>query len=151
MPNSPILYTYSGNCSQQLPLTSGNATGMLSALIGGITAGLSVASGGGLGVLAGAQIAGQSLTHEMFHVSHSGNISSNAGIMGNKKPYLIIGRRHCYDANNYNALYGYPANKTVALGNHSGYVKVKKCFLKTAATAPEHDQIMSLLSAGVIL
>lgn len=151
MPNSPILYTYSGNCSQQLPLTSGNATGMLSALIGGITAGLSVASGGGLGVLAGAQIAGQSLTHEMFHVSHSGNISSNAGIMGNKKPYLIIGRRHCYDANNYNALYGYPANKTVVLGNHTGYVKVKKCFLKTAATAPEHDQIMALLSAGVIL
>lgn len=151
MPNSPILYTYSGNCSQQLPLTSGNATGMLSALIGGITAGLSVASGGGLGVLAGAQIAGQSLTHEMFHVSHSGNISSNAGIMGNKKPYLIIGRRHCYDANNYNALYGYPANKTVVLGNHSGFIKVKKCFLKTAATAPEHDQIMALLSAGVIL
>lgn len=151
MPNSPILYTYSGNCSQQLPLTSGNATGMLSALIGGITAGLSVASGGGLGVLAGAQIAGQSLTHEMFHVSHSGNISSNAGIMGNKKPYLIIGRRHCYDANNYNALYGYPANKTVVLGNHTGYVKVKKCFLKTAATAPEHDQIMALLSSGVIL
>lgn len=151
MPNSPILYTYSGNCSQQLPLTSGNATGMLSALIGGITAGLSVASGGGLGVLAGAQIAGQSLTHEMFHVSHSGNISSNAGIMGNKKPYLIIGRRHCYDANNYNALYGYPANKTVVLGNHTGYVKVKKCFLKTSATAPEHDQIMALLSAGVIL
>lgn len=151
MPNSPILYTYSGNCSQQLPLTSGNATGMLSALIGGITAGLSVASGGGLGVLAGAQIAGQSLTHEMFHVSHSGNISSNAGIMGNKKPYLIIGRRHCYDANNYNALYGYPANKTVILGNHTGYVKVKKCFLKTAATTPEHDQILALLSTGVIL
>ena len=151
MPNSPILYTFSGNCSQQLPLTSGNATGMLSALIGGITAGLSVASGGGLGVLAGAQIAGQSLTHEMFHVSHSGNISANAGIMGNKKPYLIIGRRHCYDANNYSAIYGFPANKTVVLGNHTGYVKVKKCFVKTSATQPEHDEIMRLLSDGIIL
>ena len=151
MPNNPILYTYSGNCSQQLPLTSGNATGMLSALIGGITAGLSVASGGGLGVLAGTQIAGQSLAHEMFHVSHSGNISANAGIMGNKKPYLIIGRRHNYDANNYNALYGYPSNKTVILNNHTGYVKVKSCFLKTSATQPEHDEIMSLLRGGVIL
>lgn len=151
MPNGPILYTYSGNCSQQIPLTSGNATGMFSALIGGITAGLSVASGGGLGVLAGAQIAGNSLTHEMFHVSHSGNISANAGIMGNKKPYLIIGRRHCYDANNYNALYGFPANKTIVLGNHNGYTKVKKCFLKTTATQPEHDEIMKLLHEGIIL
>lgn len=151
MPNDPILYTYSGNCSQQIPLTSGNATGMLSALIGGITAGLSVASGGGLGVLAGASIAGQSLTHEMFHVSHSGNISANAGIMGIKKPYLIIGRRHNYDANNYNKFYGFPVNKTVILGNHTGYVEVKSGFLKTNATQPEHDEIMSLLKQGVIL
>lgn len=151
MPNAPILYTYSGNCSQQIPLTSGNATGMLSALIGGITAGLSVASGGGLGVLAGAQIAGQSLTHEMFHVSHSGNISANAGIMGNKKPYLIIGRRHGYDANNYSKYYGFPANKTVVLGNHTGFIKVKSCFIKTKATQPEHDLIMELLRNGVIL
>lgn len=151
MPNSPILYTYSGNCSQQIPLTSGNATGVLSALIGGITAGLSVASGGGLGVLAGAQIAGQSLTHEMFHVSHSGNLSANAGIMGQKKPYLIIGRRHCYDANGYNTYYGYPSNKTVVLGNHTGFVKVKKCFLKTSATQAEHDLIMQILQDGIIL
>lgn len=151
MPNNPILYTYSGNCSQQIPLTSGNATGMLTALIGGITAGLSVASGGGLGVLAGASIAGQSLTHEMFHVSHSGNLSANAGIMGQKKPYLIIGRRHGYDANDYNSIYGFPANKTVVLGNHTGYIKVKKCFLKTTATQPEHNRIMELLTDGIIL
>lgn len=151
MPNAPILYTYSGNCSQQIPLTSGNATGMLTALIGGITAGLSVASGGGFGLMAGAQIATQTLTREMFHVSHSGNISANAGIMGQKKPYLIIGRRHGYDANNYSRLYGFPANKTIVLGNHTGYVKVKHCFLKTSATQPEHDEIMSLLRNGVIL
>lgn len=151
MPNAPILYTYSGNCSQQIPLTSGNATGMLTALIGGITAGLSVASGGGFGLMAGAQIATQTLTREMFHVSHSGNISANAGIMGQKKPYLIIGRRHCYDANNYSSLYGFPANKTIVLGNHTGYVKVKHCFLKTSATQPEHDEIMSLLRNGVIV
>ena len=151
MPNSPILYVFSGNCSQQIPLTSGNATGVLSALIGGITAGLSVASGGGLGVVAGAELLGNSLTHDMFHVSHSGNISANAGIMGNKKPYLIIGRRHGYDANNYNSFYGFPSNKTVILGNYTGFVRVKKCFIKTTATKPEHDEIMRLLRKGVIL
>lgn len=151
MPEDPIIYTYSGNCSQQLPLTSGNATGVLSALIGGITAGLSVASGGGLGIAAGMAIAGQSVTHEMFHVAHSGNISANAGIMGQKKPYIIIGRRHGYDANNYANFYGYPANKTVVLGNHTGFVKVKRCWLQSSATNNEYNMILNALKEGVIL
>lgn len=151
MPEDPIIYTYSGNCSQQLPLTSGNATGVLSALIGGITAGLSVASGGGLGIAAGMAIAGQSVTHEMFHVAHSGNISANAGIMGQKKPYLIIGRRHGYDANGYNTFYGFPANKTIMLGNHTGFAKIKKCWLHTSATNKEYNMILNALQEGVIL
>lgn len=145
MPNDPILYTFSGNCSQQLPLTSGNSTGVLSALLAGVSAGVSVASGGGLSTVAGYHLAGSSLTHEMMHVSHSGNISANAGIMGQKKPYLIIGRRHGYDANDYNSFYGYPANKTVVMGNHSGYVKVKKCWIKTSATSQEYDEIIRIL------
>lgn len=151
MPNGSILYTYSGNCSQQIPLTSADASGLLSTILGGVMAGLSVASGGSLGVVAGANLVGNSLTHEMIHVSRSGNLSANAGILGQKKPYLIIGRRHCYDANNYNAYYGFPANKTVVLGNCSGFVKVKKCFVKTSAMESEHDEIMELLSNGVIL
>lgn len=151
MPNDPILYTYSGNCSQQLPLTSGNATGMLSALVGAVTAGISVASGGGLSTLAGAQLLGNSLTHDMMHVSHSGNISANAGIMGQKKPYLIIGRRHCYDANNYNAYYGFPANKAVVLGNHAGFCRVKSAWIKTSALQEEYNQIMELLEDGVFI
>lgn len=151
MPNGPILYTYSGNCSQQIPLTSSDASGLLSAILGGVTAGLSVASGGSLGVVAGANLVGNSLTHDMVHVSHSGNLSANAGIMGQKKPYLIIGRRHCYDANNYNTYYGYPANKTVVIGNCSGFIKVKKCFVKTSAMESEHDLIMDLLKDGVIV
>lgn len=151
MPNDPILYTFSGNCSQQLPLTSGNATGMLGALVGAISTGLSVASGGGLSTLAGAQLLGNSLTHEMMHVSHSGNISANAGIMGQKKPYLIIGRRHCYDANDYNSYYGFPANKTVVLGNHTGFCRVKSAWIKTSALQEEYNQIMELLENGVFI
>lgn len=147
-----ILYEYSGNCSQQIPLTSGSASGVLQTLLSAAGVALTVASGGSLGVVAGASLVGKSLTHEMFHVSHSGNLSANAGILGNKKPFVILSRRHCYDANNYSALYGYPSNKTVNLGNHAGqYVKVRAGFLKTSATSPEHDEIMTLLKQGVIL
>ena len=151
MPNSPILYTFSGNCSQQIPLTSGNATGLFTALVGACTVGLSVASGGSLSTLAGAQMLGNSLTHEMAHVTHSGNISANAGILGQKKPYLIIGRRHCYDANNYNSFYGFPANKTINIGNHEGFVRVKVCWLKTDALQEEYEEIMRLLEDGVFI
>ena len=151
MPNDPILYTFSGNCSQQIPLTSGNASGALRGLMSAISAGITIASGGGVGVVAGAKMLGESLNHEMFHISHSGNLSSNAGIMGIKKPYLIIGRRHNYDANAYNKFYGFPVNKTVVLGNHSGFVRIKKCWLKTKALKEEYNEIMRMLEEGVFV
>lgn len=151
-PNGAPVYEFSGNCSQQIPLTSGDATGVLTALTGAVGAGLAIASGGGIGVVAGVSMLGNSMTHEMFHVSRSGNLSANAGIMGYKKPIALISRRHCYDANNYNALYGFPSNATVKLGNHVGnFTRVKSGFLKTSATQPEHDEIMELLKQGVIL
>lgn len=151
MPNGCILYTFNGNCSQQLPLTSGSASGLLSGLLGAVGAGLSVASGGGLGLVAGATMIGNSLNHEMLHVSHSGNISANSGIMGNKKPYIIIGRTHGYDANGYKSFYGYPANDTVYLNNVSGFTRVKHIHLQTSATDPEYDEIIKYLTEGVIL
>lgn len=151
MPNKPIIYSFSGNCSQQLPLTSGNATGLFSALVGAGVVGLSVASGGALSPIAGASMIGNTLTHEMAHVSHSGNLTANAGILGQKKPYLIISRRHGYDANNYNSFYGYPANKTVNIGNHQGFLRVKVCWLKTSALQEEYEEIMRLLEEGVFV
>ena len=151
MPDPSIIYTFSGNCSQQLPLTSGDARGMLSALLNGASAALSVASGGSLGVVAGLSMAGHSLSHELLHVSHSGNISANAGIMGKKKPYLILSRRRGYDANSYNTYYGYPANKTIYLNNTTGFVRVKEILLKVSCTDPERDEILNLLHDGVII
>lgn len=149
-PNGAILYTFSGNCSQQIPLTSGDATGVLRSLINAAGAGLSIASGGGIGVVAGASMIGQSLTHEMFHVGHSGNLSANAGIMGQKKPYLIINRQRPYTPNNYNHYYGFPINKTVYLNNCSGFTRVKAIRLQTSATDNEREQIEQLLKEGVI-
>lgn len=151
-PNGADIYQFSGNCAQQIPLTGGNATGVLSSLISAVGAGLSIASGGSLGVVAGATMIGKSLTHEMLHVSHSGNLSANAGILGGRKPYLVINRKLSYDANGYNSIYGYPSNKTVKLGNYiNQYLRVKAGFLKTCSTKPEHDIIMSLLKDGVIM
>lgn len=149
-PNGAIIYTFSGNCSQQIPLTSGDASGLLRGLIATAGAGLSIATGGGFGIVAGASMIGQSLTREMYHVNHSGNLSANAGIMGNKKPYLIINRQRSYTPNTYNKYYGFPINKTVYLNNCTGFTRIKTVKLKTVATKDEYNLIVSLLKDGVI-
>lgn len=151
LPNGAILYTFNGNCAQQLPLTSGDMQGLLGALIGAAGAGISVAAGGEFGVMAGARMITSNIARGMYHVSHSGNLSANAGIMGQKKPYLIINRDRPYTANTYNKFYGFPANKTGYLGNHSGFLRVKAGRLRTAATENEKTEIYDLLTTGVIM
>lgn len=151
MDDYTIVYTFSGNASQQLPLTSAEFGGALSALVGVVGGGLAIASGGGLGLLAGASGIAHAVTHEMVHLAHSGSLSANAGIMGARTPYLIITRRRGYDANGYNQIYGYPSNKTVYLNNCSGFVRVKDIQLKTGATDLESNEIVSLLKNGVII
>ena len=151
MPNWTIVYTFSGNASQQLPLTSAEFSGALSSLVGVVGGGLAIASGGGLGVLGGVTGMAHAVTHEMVHLAHSGSLSANAGIMGARTPYLILTRRRGYDANGYNQLYGYPSNKTVFLNNCSGYVKVKDIKLETSATDSERLEMVNLLKAGVII
>lgn len=149
--NGTILYTFNGNCSQQLPLTSGDAKGVLTALIGAAGAGLSIASGGEFGMLAGARMVSSNIAKGMLHVSHSGNLSANSGIMGQKKPYLIINRERAYTATSYNKIYGFPANKMLYPGNHSGFIRIKAGRLKTFATEAEKNEIMELLEKGVIM
>lgn len=151
MPNYTIVYSFSGNASQQLPLTSAEFGGAISSLVSAVGGGLAIASGGGLGLLAGASGMAHAVTHEMVHLAHSGSMSANAGIMGARKPFLIITRHKPYDANGYNQIYGYPSNKTVYLNNCSGFVRVKEIQLSTGATTEENNEIISLLKGGVII
>lgn len=151
VPNGGIVYTFSGNCSQQLPLTSGDSRELIATLLSAAGAGIGIASGGALGVVGVTAGMAGAVRREMLHVSHSGNLSANAGILGHKKPYVIISRQNPYNANGYSRLYGYPANKTVYLGNCSGYTRVKAGRLQSLATQAEKDEIMEFLTDGVIM
>ena len=147
--NEQVLYTFSGNASQQLPLTSSSFGGAISALLGLAGAGVAVASGGALGVAAGAVSAAHSLTQEMVHINRSGGLSANAGILGSRTPYLILSRQYCSDANGYAGFYGYPSNKTVYIGNCNGYIKCKDVIFRGSCTQAEAEEIESLLKSGV--
>lgn len=148
MSSAQLLYTFSGNASQKLPLTASDFGGAISSLLGIV--GVGVASGGALGAAA-AVGAAHSLTSEMVHIQHSGGLSANSGLLGPRTPFLIISRQYGYDANGYSEFYGFPANKTVYLNNCTGFVRVKEMKYKGDGTESEKNEILNQLKAGVFI
>ena len=145
------LYTFSGNCAVQYPVSSGSYVGIITGLIG-IAGGIAgtIASGGALApALMGA---GASVGAMHTNISHSGDISANAGAMGIKKPYLIIERPQPKLPDNGVKIEGKPENKTVTLSSIKGFARVKKCHYDGInCTANELDRIKALLENGVFI
>jgi len=146
-----VLYSYSGNCASQYPLSSGSYMGIVSSVIGvaGSIVG-TVASGGSLAPLALGATSG--LLNAKTRVQHSGSLSGNSGVMGGKIPYLIITRPQTNMAENYQHLQGIPSNTYTQLSACHGFVKVKNVNVKNInAESSELDEIKTLLLDGVII
>lgn len=145
------LYTYTGNCAVQYPISSGSYMGIVASMAsvaGGVVG--TIASGGALAPVAMGAVSGVLNSHTL--VQHSGGFSGNAGAMGIKIPYVIITRPQTCLADNFPELDGYPANKSTTLSSCSGFVKVKSCHVSgIPATDEELSEIESLLKVGVIL
>lgn len=148
-----VLYTYTGNCAVQMPITSGNYLSTVSSLLGVVvSAGTAALTGGALAPVAIEAATSAVAGGAKASVAMSGSLGSNAGAMGIRKPYLIIKRVESADANGYNEFYGYPTNKRVNLSQLTGYVRVKDINLSgTNATEDEQNEIVTLLKEGVIL
>lgn len=149
--NGGVLYSYSGNCASQYPLSSGSYMGIISSIIGvaGSIVG-TVASGGSLAPLALGVTSG--LFNSKTHVQHSGSLSGNSGVMGGKIPYLIISRPQTNMAENYQHLQGIPSNTYVQLSACHGFVKVKNVNVQNIiAESEEIEEIKTLLLDGVII
>jgi hypothetical protein len=147
------LYTYSGNCAVQYPLSSGSYMGIVSGLLGiaGSVVG-TVATGGAMLPLAlgvGASAIGGMKTR----VEHSGSISGNAGAMGIKTPYLIIRRPQTAIADNFRIYDGASQNKYVSIGSLGGYVRAKYVNLEniSEATGEELKAIEDELKNGILI
>ena len=137
------LYTYSGNCSVQIPLTGSDRTRLISGAIAGVTAGGIV--GGVAGAVVGGFMGGSS-------IERSGGFTSNSGAMGIKIPYIIISRKYGYDALDYNNFYGFPCNKTVVLNSCKGFTRVKDIYIDIPnVTNEEKNEIETLLKNGIII
>lgn len=145
------IYTYSGNAAVQYPVSSGSYMGIVAALAsvaGGIVG--TVASGGALAPVAFGAVSGIMNAHA--RVNHSGSFSGNAGAMGIKKPYLIITRPQTAVAETFPVMDGYPANKSVIIGECNGFVAFESVHVENVpATDDELSEIESLLLNGIII
>ena len=147
------LYTYSGNCAVQYPLSSGSYIGIVTSILG-VAGGIAgtIASGGAMlpvALGAGASALGGAKTN----VEHSGNLSGNAGAMGIKKPYLIIKRPQTDYADNFEIYDGRSINEHVTVSTLSGFVRAKYVNLENidTATGDELSEIETLLLNGVLI
>lgn len=146
-----VLYTFQGNCSVQVPLTATTYTGMVGALLSGISAGASIMTGNIVGAvsagLEGAMRAGTGLSG----VRQSGTIGANAGALGIRIPYVIITHPVSAMSDGFNTLEGLPSNELVNLSTVSGFTRVTFVHLENIpATMPEIEEIKTLLETGVI-
>ena len=143
--NGGVLYTFVGNCAVQYPLTSGNMNGLL---LGLANTALAVTTGSPflVGHAAINAIAGGG------SVQRSGQFSGNAGVLGNKTPYLIISRPQPHLANNFPAYQGKPTNYTTTVGACSGFIKCKVDHIENVnATDSELTEIDTLLQQGILV
>ena len=148
-----VVYQFSGNCSVEVPITSGMKSAMQSALIGAATCAVGAMGAG----LAGAAITDAAFAGGMKRglnskntVAHSGTFGSSYGAMGIKKPYIIVKRPVQKVVHGYNKNYGYPAHSMVTIGNCSGYLRCRDFeVISSTATEEEKKRIEVLLKEGV--
>lgn len=155
------MYSYSGNMALFLPLSAGNWARMMSSIFGAV-GGVASMGVGIAGVMSGSALLGSTATAvsgartlgnlESNSVSRSGEISGNAGILGDYQPFIVITRPINDKPSTYNSNIGQTYNKSVQLGTLSGFTIVDEAHIEgMSATETEKKEIERLLKEGVIL
>lgn len=156
-----LLYTFSGTCSSNIPVSGQSFAGIANTLISTVTAG---ATAKGAGVTSkGAPIpsskpgaVASSLASNVMSckasIARSGSITSNVGILGAQKPYLIFTVPRSCLPKGQNKYLGYPAFMTSKISDLKGYTEVDTVRLNNmSCTDAEKVEIEEILKGGVIL
>lgn len=175
--NGSVIMTYSGQCSENVPLSSNDFTTTIGSILGvastavgavatvataGSAAPAAAAAGGlseaALGARTGASLAGAGVSTASQvgsmkpSIRHSGCVGGGAGIMGVKAPYLLFIAPRMATPNNQEKYTGFSSNKIVELSTCSGYTEVQAINLHIKnANDMEMAEIENGLKTGVIL
>lgn len=148
-----VLYSFNGQCSANVPLTSRDWTNTLNGIIsiaGSI--GSLVASGGANAPSAISNIASSAMNAVKPTIEKSGSLSGVGGMMGIQTPYLILTRPKQALPEGQNTFSGYPSFITVTLSEITGYAEIESIHLENVpCTGAELSEIEAILKEGVIL
>lgn len=134
-----VLYTFSGDMSNEVPLTA-SQNNFLKSLVANpldVKGTLTTALNGGLV----SAIGGMSHSY-----SHTGNIGGNVGYLSVLTPYLIIRRPVNVKPANYEKTFGYPAYASDTLANQKGYCRYRECYFDTKHFDTEKDVADEILN-----
>lgn len=168
--NDHVLYQFSGMCSCQLPVTAGQYQNIAIAgmnILGSLFGGMAnmamplgnnddAAMSGMLGQFSSAfgtigSIGSNVLSMYKPAIQRSGGFGSSSGLMGIQKPYLILTVPRMCVPGEQNKYIGYPSFVTKVMNTLSGFNSVQVTHLNNmSCTAEEADEIIALLSQGVI-
>lgn len=117
-----VLYTYIGDMSNNVPLTS-TQNNFFKQILGNLTNPTALITNSGV-QFAMSGVSGVNATT----YTHSGNIGGNNGFMSVLTPYLIIRRPVNVKPGDYERTFGYPAYTSVTLTNQKGYCRYRECY-----------------------
>ena len=143
-----VLYQFSGNMASNYPITSADyATVFSGALQLAVGVGSLPSSGGVLSLV--------SATSNMLsgaNVKRTGSLSSSAGFMGIKKPYIILSRPIQSLPENYNSFHGYVSNVTMKLKDCKGYTQIDSIHIDNVPCMEEEKtRLLQILKDGIII
>lgn len=155
-----VLYSYSGTCITNIPITSQSFSQALQSYytalagVGGAAVGALGSGGGGLASV-GSEIA-KAAMNTMFDMhpqyQHSGSMGGAAAIMGIQTPFVVIVRPRFSVPNQVQNYIGQTSNISRQLGSLSGFTMVEYIHLQgIPATSEELKEIEALLKEGVML
>lgn len=135
-----VLYTYIGDMSNSVPLTS-TQNNFFKQILGNLTNPTALITNSGVQFA----IAGASGVNATTY-THSGNIGGNNGFMSVLTPYLIIRRPVNVKPADYEKTFGYPACTSVTLANQTGYCRYKECYYDNKYLDLEKDVADEILN-----
>lgn len=160
-PNMGLAYTFTGQCSCSIPLTSNNYNGMIHSIIQSVgtvgTIGASVATGNpALGLASVATSATTiGLQANTPTVQRSGNIGSSNALLSCLTPYLSVQRAHVCKPGHLYSKRGIPSqvyvDKISSVGS-GNYFQIADCVDLHASGASDTElaEIKSILTSGAI-